>query len=325
MLNTMIDKIKRSTILKSFTVLVVMLIIAGVSTPYFYNIFNIQSLLRDLAFMGMISIAQGLLIIVGDLDLSVGAMASLAGVITAMLMVNYSFNPFLSILLGLLLGVLMGILNGLLITKLKLNSMVATIGMQGVYNGITLVLTKGRAISNIPDKISFLGTSSILKIPIPFIITIFIGICAVIFVSRSKIGRYTYAIGNSNEAALILGIPVAKVKIILYAFVGFVSALAGILYVARLGSAQSTIGAAWGTNSIASSVLGGIALSGGVGNPIGALIGAALLSVIQNLIVLFGVNVYWQTAVSGIIVVLALSFSSVSEMLEARRAQKKRN
>lgn len=141
-------------------------------------------------------------------------------------------------------------------------------------------------------------------------------------VKKTKTGRYIYAIGNSREAAKILGIKVDRIRIMIYSIVGFISALAGILYVARLGSSQSAIGENWPMNSIASSVIGGVSLTGGIGNPAGALIGAAVISIIQNMIVLFGVNVYWQSAVSGIVVVIAISFSSISDMIRERKQRK---
>lgn len=307
------------TISKSIIVLIVMLIVAAFATPYFYNIYNIQALLRDLAFIGMVSVAQSLVLLTGDIDLSVGSIASLCGVLSALIMTKYNINPYFALALGICFGIICGALNGLIITKLRLNSMVATIGMSGFYSGITLVLTKGKAISNIPEEIQFLGKSNFLNIPTPFLIATIVTIVCVVIAKKSKFGRYVYAIGNSRESSKIIGIDVDSIRVYLYIVVGVISSLSGILYVARLGSAQSNIGGAWATNSIASSVLGGISLTGGIGNPIGSLLGASIISLIQNLIVLLGVNVYWQSAVSGIVVVLALSFSSISEIIKDKR------
>lgn len=307
------------TISKSIIVLIVMLIVATFATPYFYNIYNIQALLRDLAFIGMVSVAQSLVLLTGDIDLSVGSIASLCGVLSALIMTKYNINPYFALALGICFGIICGALNGLIITKLRLNSMVATIGMSGFYSGITLVLTKGKAISNIPEEIQFLGKSNFLNIPTPFLIATIVTIVCVVIAKKSKFGRYVYAIGNSRESSKIIGIDVDSIRVYLYIVVGVISSLSGILYVARLGSAQSNIGGAWATNSIASSVLGGISLTGGIGNPIGSLLGASIISLIQNLIVLLGVNVYWQSAVSGIVVVLALSFSSISEIIKDKR------
>ncbi len=320
--NALVNALKKSNMTAIGAVLVIMIIIASVASPYFLDIYNLQSVLRDLAFVGMIGVAQSLLLLIGELDLSVGKVASLCGILSGMMMVNLGWNSWLSLLIALGCGLLFGAINGLIITKLKLNSMVATIGMQGVYGGINLVLTKGKAITGIPENIYFLGKGSMGPFPYPFIICLVVLIVILFLVKKTKTGRYIYAIGNSREAAKILGINVDKIRVLIYSLVGLISALAGILYVARLGSSQSSIGENWPMNSIASSVIGGVSLNGGIGNPAGALIGAAIISIIQNMIVLLGVNVYWQSAVSGFVVVIAISFSSISEMVSQRRQRK---
>ena len=319
--NSILNIFKRSNMTAIGMVLIIMFVIACIGSPYFLDVYNIQSLLRDLAIIGMIGIAQSLLLLVGELDLSVGKIATLCGILSGMLMIYAKINPWLALLCGLIFGIFFGLLNGLIITKLRLNSMVATIGMQGVYGGINLVLTKGKAITGIPEQIQFLGKGSLGIVPMPFIFCIIVLLIVLFLVKKTKTGRYIYAIGNSREAATILGIKVDKIRVFIYVAVGLISSLAGLLYVCRLGSAQSTLGESWPMNSIAASVIGGVSLNGGIGNPAGALIGAAIISIISNMIVLFGVNAYWQQAVSGIVVVLAISFSSIMEIIRERRAR----
>lgn len=317
-----IAALKRSNMTAITVILVLMILLASFSSEHFLDEYNLKAVTRDLAFIGMIGIGQALLLLIGELDLSVGKIASLCGIIAGMLMVTFGFNPYLSLAAALMLGVCLGALNGLIITKLRLNSMVVTIGMAGVYGGITLVLTKGKAVTGIPEAIHFLGKGHLGPVPVPFIFTIAVLIAVLFLVKKTRTGRYIYAIGNSKEAAKILGIKVDRVRILNYAIMGFISALAGILYVARLGSSQASIGDSWPMNSIAASVIGGVALTGGVGNPAGALVGAAIISVIQNMIVLKGVSVYWQSAVSGFVVVAAISFGSITAMLREREQRK---
>lgn len=319
--NSILNIFKRSNMTAIGMVLIIMFVIACIGSPYFLDVYNIQSLLRDLAIIGMIGIAQSLLLLVGELDLSVGKIATLCGILSGMLMIYAKINPWFALICGLIFGIFFGLLNGLIITKLSLNSMVATIGMQGVYGGINLVLTKGKAITGIPEQIQFLGKGSLGIVPMPFIFCIIVLLLVLFLVKKTKTGRYIYAIGNSREAATILGIKVDKIRVFIYVAVGLISSLAGLLYVCRLGSAQSTLGESWPMNSIAASVIGGVSLNGGIGNPAGALIGAAIISIISNMIVLFGVNAYWQQAVSGIVVVLAISFSSIMEIIRERRAR----
>ena len=127
-------------------VLILMIIVASVFSPYFLDPFNLQSLMRDLAFVGMVAVAQAMLLLIGELDLSVGTMASLAGILGGLLMTKGGVNPYIAFIIGVLLGGLFGLINGLIVTRLRLNSMVTTIGMTGVYGGITL-LYKGKAIT----------------------------------------------------------------------------------------------------------------------------------------------------------------------------------
>ena len=319
--NSILNIFRRSNMTAIGMVLIIMFIIACMGSPYFLDVYNIQSLLRDLAIIGMIGIAQSLLLLVGELDLSVGKIATLCGILSGMLMIYAKINPWVALICGIIFGISFGLLNGLIITKLRLNSMVATIGMQGVYGGINLVLTKGKAITGIPEQIQFLGKGSLGIVPMPFIFCIIVLVLVLFLVKKTKTGRYIYAIGNSREAATILGIKVDQIRVFIYVVVGLISSLAGLLYVCRLGSAQSTLGESWPMNSIAASVIGGVSLNGGIGNPAGALIGAAIISIISNMIVLFGVNAYWQQAVSGIVVVLAISFSSIMEIVRERRSR----
>jgi ribose transport system permease protein len=301
-------------------VLFLFCIIATIFSPYFLTFYNLQALMRDAAFIAMIAVGQSLLLLLGELDLSVGAVASLTGILTGLMMTKGGVPSGLAVVLGMFIGLGMGALNGAIITKLRLNAMVVTIGMAGVYNGTTLVITKGKAVTNIPDSILFLGKGSILDaIPTPFAISLLVIVLAALFVSKTRRGRYIYAIGNSRPAAEILGIKVDRIRILVFSIVGFLSSVVGILYVARLGSAQSNIGTTWPMNSIAASVIGGVLLTGGVGNPVGAYIGAAILMVISNVIVLLGVNIYWQQAVSGFVVVVAIAIPSLLNIMREKK------
>lgn len=321
-LKNKISAIRKNKMTNIGIVLIIMILVASIFSPYFLDPFNLQSLVRDTAFVSIIGLGQACLLIIGEIDLSVGKIASLCGVIGGMLMVNGSINPFLAFAICLALGAILGIVNGTIITRLNLNAMVVTIGMTGVYGGINLVLTKGKAITGIPKDIYVLGQSNLLGIPMPFVIMIAVMFIVIFIAKYTEFGRYMYAIGNSTEAAKILGVKVKAVRTMVFMIVGLLSALAGMLMVARLGTAQPSIGEAWPLNSIAASVIGGLSLTGGVGNPFGAILGAGIISIIQNMIVLFGVSPYWQTAVSGVIVVLAISFDSITTMLSSRKKRK---
>ncbi len=315
----LIRRLIRNKMANMTIVLAIMLVSAATFSPYFLDPYNLQALVRDIAFISIVGLGQACLLILGEIDLSVGKIASLCGVVSGILMAHTGIPPGISIVLCVALGALLGMTNGLVITRLNLNSMVVTIGMTGLYGGINLVITKGKAITGIPESIYFLGQGEVFGLPMPFIVLLLVA-GLVLFLARYTLyGRHMYAIGNNPEAAKILGIKVKAVRTIAFVIVGALSGLAGVVMVARLGTAQPSVGEMWALNSIAASVIGGLALTGGIGNPVGAIVGAAIIGVIQNMIVLFGVSPYWQSAVSGLVVVLAISFDSITNMITSRK------
>ena len=302
----------RNPLVGVFVALLVIFVISAMTSPYFLTSYNMSVVARSLAFVGLITIGQSMLMILGELDLSLGVIGGLCGVVSGMLMVNLGLDPWLSMALCLTLGAALGCFNGLMVTVLKLHSLVLTIGTAGVFGGANLVLTKGVAITNIPKEIQFLGRGDLFGIPMPFIVMFVVLVVASFVIMKTPFGRYIYAIGDNTPAARMLGIKVDTVRVLVFTIAGMLAALAGLLMVTRLGTAQPSIGETWVLPPIAASVIGGVATTGGVGTPLGAILGAAIIGVIENIIVLFGVSPYWQGVVSGFIVVLAISFDSIS-------------
>ncbi|RID92813.1 ABC transporter permease [Gemmobacter lutimaris] len=295
-----------------FVALVAIFAISAVISPYFLSGYNMSVIARGLAFVGLVTIAQSSLMILGELDLSLGTIGGLCGVVSGMLMVQAGLPAPMALILALCLGLALGFLNGLLVTVLGLHSLVLTIGTAGIYGGAILVLTKGVAITGIPAGIQFLGRGDVLGVPVPFLIMLAVLAIALFLSLKTPMGRYMYAIGNNPAAARMLGIRVDRIRLLVFTLAGMLSALAGLLMVARLGTAQPSIGQTWVLAPIAAAVIGGVATTGGVGSPLGAIFGAGIIAIIENIIVLFGVSPYWQGVVSGVIVVLAISFDALS-------------
>ncbi len=302
----------RNPLVGVLAVLVLIFGISALASPYFLTPYNLSVVARGLAFVGLVTIAQSSLMILGELDLSLGAIGGLCGVVAGMLMVQAGLPPALALILALLLGAGLGLLNGALVAGLRLHSLVLTIGTAGIYGGAILVLTRGVAITGIPVGIQWLGKGDLLGLPVPFAIMLAALAAAAFVMLKTPFGRTMYAIGNNPAAARMLGIKVNRVRLVVFTAAGVLSALAGLLMVARLGTAQPSIGETWVLAPIAASVIGGVATTGGVGSPVGAIFGAAIIGIIENVIVLFGVSPYWQGIVSGGIVVLAISFDAVS-------------
>lgn len=310
----------RSPLAGVFVALAVIFALSALISPYFLTPYNLSVIARGLAFVGLITIAQSMLMVLGELDLSLGVIGGLCGVISGILMIRLGFDPYSSMLFAILLGACLGLLNGLLVTVLKLHSLVLTIGTAGIFGGANLVLTRGVAITGIPREIQFLGRGDILGIPVPFLIMLAALLVATFVMLKTPFGRYMYAIGNNQAGARMLGIRVDRVRLIVFVSAGAIAALAGVLMVARLGTAQPSIGDTWVLAPIAASVIGGVATTGGIGSPIGAIFGAGIIAIIENIIVLFGVSPYWQGIVSGAIVVLAISFDAISRRYLRRDA-----
>lgn len=302
----------RSPLAGVFFALAVIFVLSAVISPYFMTPYNLSVVARGLAFVGLITIAQSMLMVLGELDLSLGVIGGLCGVISGILMMKLGVNPYLAMVIAVGLGACLGLMNGLLVTVLRLHSLVLTIGTAGIFGGANLVLTRGVAITGIPREVQFLGRGDVFGVPVPFVIMLIALAIATFVMLKTPFGRYMYAIGNNQAGARMLGIRVDKVRLIVFVAAGAIAALAGVLMVARLGTAQPSIGDTWVLAPIAASVIGGVATTGGIGSPIGAIFGAGIIAIIENIIVLFGVSPYWQGIVSGAIVVLAISFDAVS-------------
>jgi ribose transport system permease protein len=294
-----------------FGALALLIIISAFISSNFLTGYNITIMARDLGFVGIVAIAQGMLLLMGDIDISIGAIAGISAVLTSKLMIDFSVAPAAALFFGLVLGAGCGLLNGFLITTFLLNPLVLTIGTQTVYTGLNLFISKGKTITGIPGYFTNLGSGTLFKVPIPFIIMLVIFLIALFITKKTVLGRKIYAVGNSRETALMVGIKTRNVRMIVYSIAGSFAAAAGILMSFRMMAAQTMIGATWLLPSIAAPVIGGIALTGGTGSIAGALLGAAIMGVIGNIVILGGVNVYLQQAVNGAVVIFAIIFDSL--------------
>ncbi len=305
-----------------FGALVIIFVASCFISENFLTEYNLTIMARDLAFIGIVAIAQGFLLLLGDIDLSIGAVAGLCGVVTAKLLVDVNMNPVLAMSLGLLAGSILGWVNGFLTTIFKLNPLVLTIGTSTAFTGLNLAITRGRTITGLPEGITVLGTGMLFGVPIPIIFMLVIFALALFLTTKTVFGRQLYAVGNNREAAKIVGIKENRIRIIAFMISGVFSGLAGILMSFRLISAQTSIGATWVMPSIAAAVIGGIATTGGIGNIAGALLGGAIMGVIGNIIVLGGVDAYWQQVFDGVIVVLAIIIDSLSRNIRMKNMKK---
>lgn len=296
--------------IQDFGALIALLIlILGISifSPEFREFSNFLLLLRQASINGLIAFGMTAVILTGAIDLSVGSVLALSTVISAMLIQNGVPVP-VSFILSLLFGAGLGLISGLFVTKGRLQAFIATLVTMTIYRGVTLLITNGRPISNLGDSflLKFVGKGNLYGIPIPVIILLVVFAIFYLLFNKTPFGRSLYATGSNINCAKLSGINTSKVKIIAYIISGVMSALAGIILLSRLGSAQPTLGTGYELNAIAAVALGGTSMTGGRGRIYGTLIGVLIIAVLNNGLNILGVSSYWQDIVRGIVILIAV-------------------
>jgi ribose transport system permease protein len=287
--------------------LIIIVVILSILSSDFLTLNNIFNVLRQVSINALIAFGMTFVILTGGIDLSVGSILALSSAFSAGLLTSGT-DPVLAILAGLLAGTIMGAINGLIITKGKVAPFIATLATMTIYRGFTLVYTEGRPITGLSDSVTFqmFGKGYFFGIPFP-VITMLIAYGILYFLLRkTTFGRGVYAIGGNEEASLLSGLRVDRIKIGVYSLIGLLSALAGTTLASRLNSAQPTAGAAYELDAIAAVVLGGTSLSGGRGWIFGTLIGALIIGVLNNGLNLLNVSSFYQQVVKGGVILLAV-------------------
>ena len=273
----------------------------------FFSTYNMATLFRTMSFTAIVGLGQTLVLLLGDIDLSCGAIACLTAIFTGKIMTETAIPPIIAVIMGLGLGAICGLINCFLISKFKINAFIITLGMSTIYEGIVLYVTGGSPILNIPEQLAFLGKGMIggfLSYPL-LIMLIFAAITSFVL-KWTPFGRQLYAIGGNETAAKLVGIKVDRCRMIVFMLSGIFSALAGLLMMLRLQSAQPSVGLNWLMPSITAAVLGGTSMSGGRGTVVGTVLGALLMTVISNAIVIMGISTYLEDVVIGTVVIIAV-------------------
>lgn len=293
-------------------VTILMTVIVQLLTGHFYTAYNLSTFSRSASFTIIIGFAQTLVLLLGGIDLSVASVAGLCSMIFAMLTTVGGLNPFLSIMIALMAGVALGAINGIFICSLNLTPFIVTLATSALYKGIIYVATKGIPLTGIPESVTIIGQGTLFGIiPYPAIIMVILAVILIYMLRYTSFGRHIYAVGGNEHAAKIVGIQINKTKMAVYALTGFISALAGILMVLRLGSSQVNIGENWAMPSITAGVLGGTSMNGGSGGIGGTIVGGLLMSVISFSISLLGISSYWDQIVTGVVVLIAVAIDAI--------------
>lgn len=273
------------------------------------NFFNVG---RQISFIGIASIGMTIVMVTGGIDISVGSMLALSGVICAKMTVEMGLPLPVAVILTLIMGLIAGVINGIATSMLHIPALIATLAMQTILKGIAFLLTNALPVKNISDTMKFLGQGRFFgSLPVPFVIMLVLFVFGWWFLEKSYLGRRIYAVGGNMEAARLSGINTQLVCIIAYAMCGVFAALAGVLMCGRLGSGQPSIGADFPMDVLTATVLGGVSVNGGKGTIVNVLFGAFIMGVLSTGMIMMGLSDYWQWVVKGLVLLFAVSMSNL--------------
>lgn len=305
-----VRRVELSYELAILAALLLVMVATALKAPRFLQLDNLFQVARNFSFIAAVGVGEAMVILSGrgGIDLSVGSVVSLGGVVTTKLLsLGSALIP--AILAGALVGVAAGSVNGFLVTRLKMTPLIPTLGMLSVAGGLALVVTRGFPITDLGragDTFVALGAGFVGPVPAPVIYMILVVLVGWVITTRTPFGYALYAVGGNEDAARLAGILVDRVKMVVYMVSGGVAALTGILLAARLSVGDATLGQGTELSVIAAVVIGGVSLLGGRGSVLGLFIGAALIGVLQNAMVIIGVPAFWQQVVIGTTIIVAV-------------------
>ncbi len=285
---------------------IILCVILTFASDSFLTPSNLLNVLRQTSMIAIVAAGIFFIMAGGGMDISVGSLVGLTGIIFAKAVVESGLHPLIAFVLAVLTGALAGGINGYVITRIGIPPFIATLGMMSVARGLTYVLTDAYPVYGLPKSIAFVGRGYLLGVPWPVIIMIIVYAIVHFISQKTKFGRFVYASGGNSEAAYLSGIKVNKIQTITYIIGGCLSALSAVILVSRLASGQPNAGNTWEFEAITAAVIGGVSITGGKGKPIGVFFGALLIGVLTNGMTLLNISSYYQQIIKGIVLVVAI-------------------
>lgn len=313
---------KNKNILKQFSTVIILIVLVAffaIMTDSFLVTKNILNILRQVAVLSILSVGMTFVIISGGMDLTVGSLLGLTGVICAKLLVEANMAPALAILITLLIGAVFGTITGILIVMLRVSAIVVTLGMMTVARGIAFIISGGLPIYKIPESVVTIGQGYLAGIPIPVVIMLVTVIFAGFILNRSYYGRYIYAIGGNVEAARLAGVSVDKITVSLYSISGFLAGIAGTILMARISSGAPASGTGMEIEVVTAVVIGGVSVTGGKGKISGAFLGALIIGVLGTGLTIMNIGEYYQQVIKGLVLIMAVAFDALSNREKVKK------
>ena len=321
--------------LRTFIALIVIATFFSILAPNFLSMANLVIMSKHVAINAFLAIGMTFVIITGGIDLSVGSIVGLAGMVAGLLIneglilpmfgVTVYFNVWAVMIITLILGTFIGGINGLIITKFNVVPFIGTLGMLYIARGAAMLLSGGKTFSNLVGKPELgntgfptLGTGTIIGVPISIWLMVILGLVAAYVALKTPLGRHIYAVGGNENAAKLSGVKVHKVKIIVYMFSGFCSAIAGLVIASQLVASHPLSGDTFELNAIAAVVLGGTSFNGGIGTIGGTIVGAFVIGVLGDGLVMMGVSSFWQMVIKGVVIIAAVVIDQIQSKMQAK-------
>lgn len=295
-----------------FFILVIEFLIFSLASKSFLTLGIILSVGRQMSFTGIAAIGMTLVMLTGGIDISVGSMLAMAGVLCAKLSADVGLPLWIAVVITLLIGALFGLINGAAVTRLHIPALIATLATQTILKGIAYLLTNAVPVKNLSATYKFLGQGYIFGvIPVPLIITVALYVLAWWYLDKTYLGRRVYLSGGNEEAARLSGINTKWTITGTYVFSGVFAAIAGVLMAARLGSGQPSVGSGFEMDVITATVLGGISVNGGKGKVVNVFVGACIMGVLANGMTMLNINQYLQWIINGLVLLFAVTMSNL--------------
>lgn len=293
-------------------IFVLWIIFLAFSSRAFLTTNNLFTILRQATIIGILAIAEHYIVLLGTMDVSVASTLSLSGVVLGALLIDFQVPIYLAIPIVLIISALIGLINGLIITRLKINPIITTLGMMSILEGLSFTYTRGKTIYGPAiDSIKVLNNGTLLGIPVPVLIMFALYILNFLVLRYMKFGAYVFATGNNEKASWLAGINTNRVKLAAFMIAGLLAGCAGVMQVARQGSATGGMGSDFLFPVLTAVVLGGASLSGGRGKIFNTFVAAIFLTTITNGMILLGVDIYVQRIIQGTILIVALSLDQL--------------
>ena len=309
--------INQINIYRSVLILLVICVFATILSPSFLSVTNLFNVFKQITVAGIVGCGMTFVILTGGIDLSVGSILGLSGVLASGVLASTG-NTAVAVAVSLTVGIACGAVNGFFVSVCGIPPFISTLGMMTLLRGVILVYTKGSPIPIKSDAYKFFGKGSIAGIPVPVIILIIVFLLAHYILTQTSYGRSVYAVGGNREAARLSGIRVKTSEFLVYTLNGLMYGMAGLILTARLGSAQSTSGTGIEMDAIAAVILGGTSLSGGVGFVLPTVVGAMIMGIIDNILTLMNVNPHATNIVKGAVILIAVLVDKKVKDLSAK-------